>query len=267
MSYNTDLQTNNADLRGILAKINALPEAGGGSAPDKPVLQVKSVTPTTSAQEVTADEGYDGLEKVNVGAIPEEYIIPSGTKNITTNGTHDVTASASVSVNVPVPDGYIQPSGTKTITANGTHDVASFVSVLVNVAASGGSGYQVATGEISCLTTASVTSSGVLILTLSGLPFKPKQAFLFGNSKASMITASSKGRYIFAMGFGDINCATVATAVGTGSVTHLVAHEDEYEGYINPTITSDGFEVRSGTYISSNSKGVYDNSYVYYAIG
>ena len=33
MSYNTELQANNADLQAILAKVNALPEAGGGSAP------------------------------------------------------------------------------------------------------------------------------------------------------------------------------------------------------------------------------------------
>lgn len=80
-------------------------EGGGGS---EPVLQTKSVsyTPTTSEQsaQVTADSGYDGLDAVNVsvGAIPSEYIIPSGTKSITENGTGiDVANYASVDVNVP----------------------------------------------------------------------------------------------------------------------------------------------------------------------
>lgn len=82
------------------------PETGGGGS--EPALQTKSVsyTPTTSAQSetVTSDSGYDGLEQVNVtvGAIPSEYIIPSGTKSITENGTGiDVTQYASVNVAVP----------------------------------------------------------------------------------------------------------------------------------------------------------------------
>ena len=70
---------------------------GGGSAP---TLQDKTVTPTTSTQIVTPDSGYDGLSKVTVNAIPSTYIQPSGTKTVTTNGTHDVKSYESVSVNV-----------------------------------------------------------------------------------------------------------------------------------------------------------------------
>lgn len=71
---------------------------GGGAV--EITLQEKSVTPTKSAQEVVADSGFDGLSKVTVGAIPSQYIVPSGTKSITANGTHDVKSYASVSVNV-----------------------------------------------------------------------------------------------------------------------------------------------------------------------
>lgn len=71
-----------------------------GDAPSGGNYQTKSVTPTESAQTVTADEGYDALEQVTVGAIPSQYIVPSGSQTITENGTYDVTDKASVDVAV-----------------------------------------------------------------------------------------------------------------------------------------------------------------------
>lgn len=70
----------------------------------EPKLQAKTVTPTTSLQTVNPDSGYDGLSKVTVNEIPSDYIIPSGTKTITANGTHDVKSYANVSVNVAGED-------------------------------------------------------------------------------------------------------------------------------------------------------------------
>lgn len=59
---------------------------------------------------------------------------------ITENGTYTapdgVDGYSPVSVNVPIPDGYIQPSGTLEVTENGPHDVTEYVSVNVNVEAS-----------------------------------------------------------------------------------------------------------------------------------
>ncbi len=98
-----------------------------------PILQDKSATPTKSQQTFNADEDFDGIGTFTVQAIPSEYIVPSGTKNITSNGTHDVADKASVDVNVPIPEGYIKPSGTKSITTNGTHDVKQYESAEVNV--------------------------------------------------------------------------------------------------------------------------------------
>lgn len=60
----------------------------------------KEVTPTKSVQNVTPDTGYDAFETVKVNPIPNEYIVPSGTSNITENGTYGISTYASVAVNV-----------------------------------------------------------------------------------------------------------------------------------------------------------------------
>jgi hypothetical protein len=61
---------------------------------------------------------------------------------ITENGTYTAPANVDgyspVTVNVPIPDGYIVPNGSLDITENGTFDVTEKKSVNVNVASSGG---------------------------------------------------------------------------------------------------------------------------------
>lgn len=78
--------------------------------------------------------------KINV-QVPQTGITPQGTKEITENGVHDVTAFAQANVNVHVG---VNPSGTKeiSVTQNGevTEDVTNFknVHIVTNVPSSDG---------------------------------------------------------------------------------------------------------------------------------
>lgn len=69
----------------------------------------RTVTPTKSTQTAVASGRYTTGD-VTVGAIPSDYIVPSGSQTITKNDTYDVTSLASVVVNVAGSGGSL-PSG------------------------------------------------------------------------------------------------------------------------------------------------------------
>jgi hypothetical protein len=93
-------------------------------------LQNKTITPTEQTQTIEADAGYDGLDTVTVNPIPPEYVVPTGSVDITQNGQVSVSGKATANVNVPQG---VFPTGTKVITQNGTEDVTNYASVDVAV--------------------------------------------------------------------------------------------------------------------------------------
>ena len=101
-----------------------------------------------------------------IGTISGGGITPTGTINITTNGTTDVTQYASA--NVAVPASAVD-SGTKSISSNGTHDVVGYASASVSVAnsyTSSDEGKVVSNGALVAQTSDTVTQNGTVDTTL-----------------------------------------------------------------------------------------------------
>lgn len=90
-----------------------------------PSLQSKLVTPTESAQMIVPDSGYDGLNEVDVAAIPSTYIGSGITQRTSANLTGSLQTST---YDVTAPAGYYNSNGTFSIPRRSGNDLTTSVS-------------------------------------------------------------------------------------------------------------------------------------------
>ena len=88
------------EIKGVITTQELKGELGKTIEIIPPKTQEKSCTPTEAEQEIVPDEDYTGLSKVTVDAIPEQYVVPTGTLDITENGLYDIKSKENVNVTV-----------------------------------------------------------------------------------------------------------------------------------------------------------------------
>ena len=143
----------------------------GGS----PNLQTKTnINPTTSSQTITYDTGYDGLDSVQINAMPSGTAgTPTASKGTVsnhsisvtpsvTNTTGYITGSTKTGTAVTVSASELV-SGSETKTANGTYDVTNLASLVVNVSGGTSNWTLIGSGTLTVNTTStSAASAGTI---------------------------------------------------------------------------------------------------------
>ena len=243
-----------------------------------PSLQdkTKTYTPTTSNQSetISADSGYDGLGEVSitVNKIPSQYIVPSGTKSITANGTGiDVKAYEYADVAVPSGSPNLQTKSktytpttsqqTEDVTPDTGYDGLSKVTVKVNAMPSGsvtapasisGSSATVSTGT-NTLTltktvsvTPSVTTAGYVSSGTAGNSSVSLSASVNTRSSSDL---SASGATVTAPAGYYANAASKSVASGTaGTPTATKGTVSNHSVSVTPSVTN------STGYITGSTK-------------
>ena len=99
----------------------------------QPVLQQKTIDPIKSSQDITPDSGYDGLSKVTIRAIPDNYIIPSGTITVDSYSgpvSFDVTNYKELDLNLSLYQNEVELLGNKLTCISNKADEYTYIKII-----------------------------------------------------------------------------------------------------------------------------------------
>ena len=217
--------------------LGSLPIDAYGGQPifSSATLVTLNVVPNISSQTLVPSGSVDGWNRVEVAAIPSDYIIPSGTFSIISNGVYNVRSFVSASINVePVLQSKsITPTETEqSVIADNGYDGLSLVQV-----ASISSTY-VGTG-IARKSTDDLIISGSTVTTLSG----------YYSSDVSK--SISQG-----IATTPATTITVEPSLSINSTTGVVTTSFSSSSSITPTIVSGYISSGTSGIISVNGSGV-----------
>ena len=200
-----------------------------------------TITPTKSAQTIATSGKYT-TGTITVAAIPTEYIIPTGTITISSNGTGiDIAqyASANVSVNAPtinLENKTITPSETKqTVTAGSGYDGLGTVTVNAITASYVGSG-------VTRRSSSDMTMSGATVTAPAGY---------YASAGTKTITAATQATPTISVSNSGLITSTVTQSAGyvsAGTKSATLQLTTKAAATITPGTTNQ--TISAGTYLT-----------------
>ena len=187
-----------------------------------PVLQTKTVYPSSTDQTIEPDIGYDALDEVDVMAVVVTNLSAANIVDGVTVKVGDANDDDSIASVTGTAEAGINPTGTLSVTSNGTKNVYSYQYAEVNVPntyAAGDEGKVVRSGELVSQTSATYTTNNT-----------------YDTTTINSVTVSVSG------GGG----ATLGTKTITAHDTYD-ASDDDLDGYSQVTVAVPASAVDTGT--------------------